>query len=52
MSNCDIIVSWNFRHMVNAKTIRGTKVISASEGFKDIMICTPSMLVSGDFSDD
>lgn len=52
MSSCDIVVSWNFHHMVNAKTIRGTKVISASEGFKDIIICTPTMLVSGDFDNE
>ncbi|MDR1564718.1 MAG: PIN domain-containing protein [Oscillospiraceae bacterium] len=45
VTDCDLIVSWNFKHIVNPKTIRGAKVIAASEGYKDIIICTPTMLV-------
>jgi len=52
VSGYDIIVSWNFRHIVNAKTIRGTRVITMLEGFKDIMICSPSMLIKGDLDDE
>ena len=47
LSDCDIIVSWNFKHIVNAKTIRGTRVITTMEGFKDIIICSPTMLIGG-----
>ena len=35
LSDCDIIVSWNFKHIVNVKTIRGIKVITTVEGFKE-----------------
>jgi predicted nucleic acid-binding protein len=52
LSGCDIIVSWNFKHIVNAKTIRGTKVITTMEGFKDITICSPTMLIGGGSEDD
>jgi predicted nucleic acid-binding protein len=45
---CDIIVSWNFKHIVNPKTIVGVKVVTTSEGYKDLLICTPTMLVEGD----
>jgi len=45
LAGCDIIVSWNFKHIVNAKTIKGAKVIAAMEGHKDIMICSPGMLL-------
>ena len=47
LASCDIIVSWNFKHVVNAKTIKGTKVIAMTEGFKDILIYPPTMLVEG-----
>jgi len=49
VSGCDIIASWNFKHIVNARTIRGARIISAAEGFKDIIICSPTMLLGGDF---
>ena len=32
LSDCDIIISWNFKHIVNVKTIRGIKVITTVEG--------------------
>ena len=46
-AGCDIIVSWNFKHIVNVKTIKGAKVVTAIEGFKDILICSPNMLFDG-----
>ena len=46
LSNCDIIISWNFKHIVNVKTIRGIKVITTVEGYKDILIYPPSALLS------
>lgn len=52
LSGCDIVVSWNFKHIVNAKTIRGTKVIATMEGYKDVIICTPTMLIEGGFDDE
>jgi predicted nucleic acid-binding protein len=52
LSGCDVIVSWNFKHIVNAKTIRGTKVIATMEGFKDMIICTPTMLIEGGLGDE
>jgi len=45
LSGCDIIVSWNFKHIVNARTIKGARDIAAKGGYKDIMIFSPTMLV-------
>ena len=45
LSGCDIIVSWNFKHIVNVKTIRGVKVVTTLEGYKDILIYPPSALL-------
>lgn len=45
ISNCDIIISWNFKHIVNVNTIRGVKILTTMEGYKDLMIYPPSVLV-------
>ncbi|MCL2149317.1 MAG: PIN domain nuclease [Dehalococcoidia bacterium] len=52
ISGCDIIVSWNFKHIVNIKTIQGTRKIAATGGYKDIIICTPSTLIDGGINDE
>ncbi|MDR1481545.1 MAG: PIN domain-containing protein [Synergistaceae bacterium] len=48
ISGCDIIASWNFRHMVNHNTIMGVKAITALEGYKDMLIYAPSSLIGGE----
>jgi predicted nucleic acid-binding protein len=45
ISGCDAIVSWNFRHIVNHKMINGVKVITAKEGYPDLLIYAPPMLL-------
>ncbi|MCL2823752.1 MAG: hypothetical protein FWD57_07160 [Polyangiaceae bacterium] len=51
VSECDVIVSWNFKHIVNHKTMMGVRAIAALEGFDDVLIYTPSVLVGGDDDD-
>jgi len=48
INNCDIIVSWNFKHLVNIKTINGIRGITASNHYKPIDIYTPTVLLKGD----
>ena len=50
--DCDMIVSWNFKHMVNYKTISGVKGVKALAGYKEIPIYTPTILISGGNEDD
>lgn len=45
LAGCDIIVSWNFKHIVNFKTMKGIKVITTLEGYKDILIYPPPALL-------
>ncbi len=52
LAGCDIITSWNFKHIVNVKTVRGVKVITTLEGYKDLLIYPPSVLLEGDEDDD
>jgi len=51
-AGCDLVVSWNFQHVVNIRTIKGAKVVTAIEGYKDILICSPNMLIEGGFDDE
>jgi hypothetical protein len=41
ISNADILVSWNFKHIVNVKRIRGYNSVNYRHGFKMIEIRTP-----------
>jgi hypothetical protein len=50
-SQCDVIISWNFKHIVNHKTIMGVKAVTALEGYSDILIYTPTILIGGDIDD-
>jgi predicted nucleic acid-binding protein len=50
-SGCDVIVSWNFKHIVNHKTMMGAKAVTALEGYDDLLIYTPSILIGGEHSD-
>lgn len=46
--NCDCIISWNFKHIVNIKTIRGIRAITNLEGYKGIDIINPSVLLESE----
>jgi len=48
LNNCDIIVSWNFKHLVNIRTINGVREIVVSRYYKPIDIYSPTMLLKGD----
>jgi rRNA-processing protein FCF1 len=45
LSGCDIITSWNFKHIVNVRTVKGVKIITTLEGYKDLLIYPPSVLL-------
>jgi predicted nucleic acid-binding protein len=44
VAGCDVIVSWNFKHMVKRKTINGIRAINLLNGFKLIDILPPPAL--------
>lgn len=46
VSNCDFIISWNFKHIVNIETIKGIKILTTREGYKDILIYSPEAFQS------
>jgi predicted nucleic acid-binding protein len=50
--NCDVVVSWNFKHIVNYKTIVGVKSVNVLEGYREMMIFSPTNLIEGGEEDD
>jgi predicted nucleic acid-binding protein len=48
INDCDCIISWNFKHIVNIKTIRGVRAITTLKGFKPIEILNPSVLLESE----
>ena len=48
LAGCDIIISWNFKHIVNIKTIRGVRAITNLKGYKPIEILNPSVLLESE----
>jgi hypothetical protein len=49
VGGCDIIVSWNFKHMVRMSTIQRVRVVNAQKGYyKLIEIVSPTMMIGDD----
>ena len=47
IGGCDYVVSWNMRHIANVRTNKGIRLITIGEGFKEIMLIPPPMLLMG-----
>lgn len=43
--NCDAIISWNFEHLVNIKTINKVKVVNAVHHYGEMKILPPTMFL-------
>jgi predicted nucleic-acid-binding protein len=44
---CDVIVSWNFEHIVNDMTKGRVKIVNATNRYKEIGIVSPDLLLKG-----
>lgn len=51
LTNADVLVSWNFKHIVNLDKIRGYNCINYKFGYKMIEIRTPKEIISYDNTD-
>ncbi|MDX2132626.1 MAG: hypothetical protein SFY69_11300 [Planctomycetota bacterium] len=38
----DVLVSWNFRHLVNFDRMRGFNAVNGSLGYAPVFICSPA----------
>ncbi len=48
VNGCDCIISWNFKHIVNIKTIRGVRAITNLQGYRAIELWSPSVLLESE----
>lgn len=48
VENVDILVSWNFKHIVNVKNIRGFNSVNLRKGYQLLEIRTPMEVIYGD----
>lgn len=48
VTECNCIVSWNFKHIVNIKTIHGVRAITNLTGYKAIDILSPTVLLESE----
>lgn len=48
LADCQCVVSWNFKHFVNVKTIDKINNVHSEWGLPQIKIVSPPMLVTGD----
>ena len=46
--NCELIISWNFKHFVNIKTISKVQAVNKLLGYREVLILPPSMMIEGD----
>jgi len=47
LNGCNYIISWNFKHLVNMKTINKVNGVNLLLGFQEIKIVPPPMLLQG-----
>ena len=52
VNDCDFIISWNFKHIVNVKTINGIKILTTNKGYKDIAIYPPNAFLIEEENDE
>lgn len=48
ISGCKYIVSWNFKHFVNIKTINKVQAVNKLLDYNEISIVPPSMMLEGE----
>jgi predicted nucleic acid-binding protein len=45
---CDALVSWNFKHLVRASTVKGARTVNSTNRYGEIGIVSPATLIGGD----
>jgi predicted nucleic acid-binding protein len=45
INSCDIVLSWNFRHIVNLRAMTAVEAVNIKEGYKPIRILSPAMIL-------
>jgi predicted nucleic acid-binding protein len=46
VAQCDLIISWNFKHIVNYRRVRGYNAVNILEGYRSIAIHSPMEVIA------
>ena len=46
LNEVDVLVSWNFKHIVNVHRIHGYNSVNLQLGYKALRICSPKDIIS------
>ncbi len=46
VAGCDVILSWNFRHIVNLRAMNAVDATNIKEGYKTLRILSPTMMLN------
>ena len=46
--SCNIILSWNFKHIVNYRAMTAVESVNIKEGYAPLKILSPTMLLEGE----
>ncbi|MCL2486955.1 MAG: PIN domain-containing protein [Oscillospiraceae bacterium] len=45
VSECNVILSWNFKHIVNIRAMTAVDAVNLKEGYRQLRILSPTMLL-------
>lgn len=45
VARCDFIISWNFEHFVNTRTISRVNIVNRFNNYSDVMIISPHLIL-------
>jgi predicted nucleic acid-binding protein len=45
INSCNYLVSWNFRHLVNVRTVADVKIVNVINHYPEIKIVSPNMFL-------
>ena len=48
MNDCDVVLSWNFKHIVNLRAMTAVEDVNVTKRYKNIRILSPTMLLDGE----
>ena len=47
-AGCNVILSWNFKHIVNLRAMTAVDAVNLKEGYGSLRILSPTMLIESE----
>ena len=46
IAGCDVVLSWNFKHIVNLRALNAVDAVNIREGYRTLRILSPTMILN------